>query len=145
MLDSFSRRIVGWKTSSRIDHRLVCDTLTDAMARQSYPCGVMIHSDQGAQYSSSDFRSLLLTYKAAQSMSRRANCWDNAVTESFFHTLKGHIIHGSVFVSRQQAKTALFEYIEVYYNCIRIHSANGWLSPDAFEKNYLKALEGASV
>ena len=142
MLDLFSRRIVGWQTSHRIDRQLVCDAFNYAMARQGYPTGVMVHSDQGSQYCSRDFRTLLLTNNCIQSMSRRGNCWDNAVTESFFHTLKGHIIHDSNFATRQEANAALFEYIEIYYNRIRRHSANGWLSPEAFEQKYFRALEG---
>ncbi len=145
MLDLFSRRIIGWQTSHRIDRQLVCDTLATAMARQGYPVGVVVHSDQGSQYCSRDFRVFLRMNQAIQSMSRRGNCWDNAVTESFFHTLKGHIIHGSNFATRQEANAALFEYIEVYYNRIRRHSANGWLSPMIFEQNYFRTLEGVAV
>lgn len=145
MLDLFSRRIVGWQTRHWIDRQLVCDAFNYAMARQGYPTGVMVHSDQGSQYCSRDFRTLLITNNCIQSMSRRGNCWDNAVTESFFHTLKGHIIHDSNFATRQEANAALFEYIEIYYNRIRRHSANGWLSPEAFEQKYFRALEGSPV
>jgi transposase InsO family protein len=145
MLDLFSRRIVGWQTSKHIDRHLVCDAFNYAMARQGYPRGVMVHSDQGSQYGSHDYRDLLAANRAIQSMSRRGNCWDNAVTESFFHTLKVHIVHGSVFKTRKEANKDLFEYIEVYYNRIRRHSANGWVSPEAFEKEYLKNLEGTAV
>ena len=145
MLDLFSRRIVGWQTSHRIDRQLVCDAFNYAMARQGYPTGVMVHSDQGSQYCSRDFRTLLLTNDCIQSMSRRGNCWDNAVTESFFHTLKGHVIHGSVFATRKEANAILFDYIEIYYNRVRRHSANGWLSPEAFEQKYFKNLEGSAV
>ena len=145
MLDLFSRRIIGWQTSHRIDRQLVCDAFNYAMARQGYPTGVMVHSDQGSQYCSRDFRALLLANNCIQSMSRRGNCWDNAVTESFFHTLKGHVIHDSVFATRKEANAVLFEYIEVYYNRIRRHSANGWLSPEAFEQKYFKNLEGYVV
>ncbi len=145
MLDLFSRRIVGWQTSHRIDRQLVCDAFNYAMARQGYPTGVMVHSDQSSQYCSCDFRTLLITNNCIQSMSRRGNCWDNAVTESFFHTLKGHIIHDSNFATRQEANAALFEHIEIYCNRIRRHSANGWLSPEAFEQKYFRALEGSPV
>lgn len=78
-------------------------------------------------------------------MSRRCNCWDNAVTESFFHTLNGRVVHDSVFSTRKEANSVLFEYIEVYYNRIRRHSANGWLSPEVFEQKYFKSLEGNPV
>ena len=145
MLDLFSRRIVGWQTSHRIDRQLVCDAFNYAMARQCYPTGVMVHSNQGSQYCSRNFRTLLITNNCIQSMSRRGNCWDNAVTESFFHTLKGHIIHDSNFATRQEANAALFEYIEIYYNRIRRHSANGWLSPEAFEQKYFRASEGSPI
>lgn len=146
MLDLFSRRIIGWQTSHRIDRQLVCDTLATAIARQGYPVGVMIHSDQGSQYCCRDFRALLRINQAIQSMSRRGNCWDNAVTEGFFHTLKGHIIHGSNFATRKEANNvALFEYIKIYYNRMRRHSANGWLSPITFEQKYFSALEGSTV
>ena len=150
MLDLFSRRVVGWQTSHRIDRQLVCDTFNYAMARQGYPKGVMVHSlaqqcCSGSQYCSRDFRAVLLTNDAIQSMSRSGNCWDNAVTESFFHTLKGHIIHGSVYLTRKEAQTTLFEYIEIYYNRKRRHSANGWVSPEAFEQQYYENLEGSTV
>ena len=150
MLDLFSRRIVGWQTSHRIDRQLVCDAFNYAMARQGYPMGVMVHSlakqcFSGSQYCSRDFRALLLTNNCVQSMSRRGNCWDNAVTESFFHTLKGHVVHGSVFATRKEANAVLFDYIEIYYNRVRRHSANGWLSPEAFEQKYFKNLEGFVV
>ena len=146
MLDLFSRLIVGWQTSHRIDRQLVCDAFNYAMALQGYPTGVMVHSlakqcFSGSQYCSRDFRALLLTNNCIKSMSRRGNCWDNAVTESF-HTLKGHVVHGSVFATRKEANTVLFDYIEIYYSRVRRHSANGWLSPEAFEQKYFKNLEG---
>lgn len=145
MLDLFSRRIVSWQISHRIDRQLVCDAFNYAMAHQDYPTDVMVHSDQSSQYCSRDFRALLLTNNYIQSMSRRGNCWVNAVTESFFHTLKGHVIHGSVFATRKDANAVLFDYIEIYYNPVSRHSANGWLSPEAFEQKYFKSLEGTTV
>ena len=145
MLDLFSRRIVGWSTSTRIDRHLVCNSLRTDMLVQGNPKGVLIHSDRGSQYCSADFRGLVLRYGATQSMSRRGNCWDNAVAESFFHTLKGHIIHGEKYRTREQLQHTLFEYLEVYYNRIRRHSANGWLSPIQFEQRYYVALEEQTV
>lgn len=111
MLELFSQRIVGWQTSIRIDHQLVCDAFNYVLARQGYLTKVMVHSDLRSQYCSRDFRALLLTNKAIQSMSRRGNCWDNAVTESFFHTLKGHAVHDSVFSTRKEVNSVLFEYM----------------------------------
>ncbi|MWP48591.1 DDE-type integrase/transposase/recombinase [Gilliamella sp. Lep-s21] len=104
---------------------LVCNTLKQALFRRHFPKNVLIHSDQGSQYCSADFKQLLLQYELRQSMSRRGNCFDNAVVESFFHTLKTHIIHDCYYKTRKQASKALFEYIEIYYNRIRRHSANG--------------------
>lgn len=137
MLDLFSRRIVGWQTSTRIDRQLVCDAFNYALARQGYPTNAMVNSDQCSQYCSHDFRALLLTNNCIQSMSRRGNCWGNAVTESFLHTLKGHVVHGSLFATREEANAVLFDYIEIYYNQVRRHSRNGWLSPEVFEQKSL--------
>jgi len=114
------------------------------MARQGYPDRVMVHSDQGGQYCSQGFRILLHENQAIQSRSRRGNCWDNTMTESFF-PLKGHIVHDSNFATSHEANMVLFEYIEAYYNRVRRHSANGWLSPITFEQNYFRALEGIVV
>ena len=119
--------------------------MTGAKSRQGYPTGVMVHSDQGSQYCSRDFRALLLTSNCIQSMSRRGNCWDNAVTENFSHTLKGHVIHDSVFATRKEVNAVLFDYIEIYYNRVRRHSANGCLSPEAVEQKYFKSLEGPTI
>lgn len=105
----------------------------------------MVHSDRGSQYASHDFKRELRHHQAIQSMSRKENCWDNAVAESFFHTLKTHIVHDSVFKTRKEANATLFEYIETYYNRVRRHSANGWLSPDAFMQKYLQLSEGLTV
>jgi transposase InsO family protein len=137
---------LGYSMSGRTVGRMLKKLgLRSKIARQGYPIGVMIHSDQGSQYCSRDFRSALLTNRAIQSMSRRGNCWDNAVIESFFDTLKGHVVHDSVFSTRKEANSVLFEYIEVYYNRVRRHSANDWLSPEAFEQKYFKNLEGSTV
>lgn len=87
----------------------------------------------------------MLTNNAIQSITRRDNCWDNALTESFFHTLKGHLVHDNVFSRRKEANSVLFEYIEVYSNQNRRHSTNGWLSPEVFEEEYFKSLEGIPV
>jgi len=145
MIDLFHRGVVAWQTSERINRHLVCDALNYAMAKQGYPQGVMVHSDRGSQYASHEFKGALRQHRAIQSMSRKGNCWDNAVAESFFHTLKAHIVHDSVFKTRKEANAALFEYIETYYNRVRRHSANGWLSPNAFMQKHLLLLEGTTV
>ena len=92
------------------------------------------HTDQGVQYTSNSHRSILDKYGIVQSMSRRGNCWDNAVSESFFKTLKAELIYNSKFNDDEQARSAIFEYIEVFYNRNRAHSSNGYLSPSQFEK-----------
>jgi putative transposase len=95
--------------------------------------GLVVHSDRGIQYACSDFRKKLKTNKFVQSMSRKGNCWDNAVAESFFHTLKTQFIRHNKFKDQQEAELALFRYIEVYYNRRRRHSSNGWMSPAEYE------------
>ena len=103
-------------------------------ARLESTDSVILHSDQGSQYSSYDYTKLAKEYNITLSMSRRGNCYDNAVAESFFHTLKVELIHGKTYITRQEAKTAIFEYIEGFYNRQRRHSYLGYLSPDEYEK-----------
>nr|WP_176700208.1 IS3 family transposase [Gilliamella apicola] len=106
------------------------------MFQRHFPKDVLIYSDQGSQYCSAVFKQLLLQYGLRQSISRRGNCFDDAVVESFFHTLKTHIIHGCYYKTRMLANKALFEYIEIYYNRIHCHSANGWISLEQYEQQY---------
>lgn len=136
IIDLYGRKVISRQTSRHIDRHLVCDALKQALFRRHYPKQVLIHSDRGSQYCSTDFKQLLLQYGLKQSMSRAGNCWDNAVAESFFHTLKTHIIHDCDYKTRELANKALFEYIEIYYNRIRRHSANGWISPEQYEQQY---------
>ena len=157
MLDIYSRQVVGWQMSHRIDRHLVCDALqaalvTRGIAKQplsempiGLPIGLMVHSDQGVQYASGDYRNMIQDYHLTQSMSRRGNCWDNAVAESFFATLKKQAIYGERFLTREAAKQQIFEYIECYYNRVRRHSTNGWVSPADFEARYYKSIEGMTV
>lgn len=153
MLDIYSRQVVGWQMSKHIDRHLVCDALqaalvTRGIAKQplsEMPIGLMVHSDQGVQYASGDYRNMIKDYGLTQSMSRRGNCWDNAVAESFFATLKKQAIYGERFLTRQAAQQHIFEYIECYYNRVRRHSTNGWLSPADFEAAYYKSIEGMCV
>lgn len=153
MLDIYSRQVVGWQMSNRIDRHLVCDALqaalmTRGIAKQPFgeiPTSLMVHSDQGVQYASKGYRNLITQYHLTQSMSRRGNCWDNAVAESFFATLKKQAVLGERFLTRQAAQQHIFEYIECYYNRVRRHSTNGWVSPVDFEAAYYKSIEGLRV
>ena len=149
MLDLYSRQVVGWQMSKRIDRHLVCDALQAALVTRGISKGqlndLMVHSDQGVQYASGDYRHMIKEYGLTQSMSRRGNCWDNAVAESFFATLKKQAVHGERFLTRQAAQQAIFEYIECYYNRVRRHSTNGWVSPVDFEAAYYKSIEEMTV
>lgn len=133
VIDLYSRMVVGWAMSDRMTTPLVSDALEMALWRRKKPTGVLFHSDQGSQYCSNDYQLLLKRYQLVCSMSGKGNCYDNAVAESFFHTLKVELIHGERFTSREQLRRAVFEYIEVDYNRKRRHSALGYISPAAFE------------
>jgi transposase InsO family protein len=132
--DLHSRRIVGWSMSQRIDSRLVVDALEMAIARRLPAAGRLAHSDRGSQYASEHYQRILAGHGIACSMSRRANCWDNAPMESFFASLKKELIHGEDYATREEAKASIFEYIEVFYNRVRRHSSLGYRSPDEYER-----------
>lgn len=136
VIDLFSRQVVGWSMSDRMKAKLVNDALLMAIWKRKPARGLILHSDRGSQYASDSHRQILQDHGVNQSMSRKANCWDNAVSESFFGTLKTELIHQQKFKTREEAKHAIFEYIEVFYNRIRIHSANDYLSPVEYEKIY---------
>jgi putative transposase len=140
ILDLFSRRIVGWSMSERIDRQLAIDALQMALAHRQPPRGLIHHSDRGSQYASHDYQRLLATNGIVSSMSRRADCWDNAVAESFFATLKTELVYQSQWKTRAQARTAIFEYLELFYNRQRRHSSLGYLSPVEFERRNLQLL-----
>lgn len=133
VVDLYSRLVVGWAMSERMTAKLACDALTMALWRRKLPKGIIVHSDRGSQYCSKDYQSLIGKHELISSMSGKGNCWDNAVAESFFHTLKVEAIHGEHFSSRDQMRRTVFEYIEIDYNRNRRHSANGYISPEAFE------------
>ena len=132
--DLFTREIVGWSMSDRIDSRLVVDALAMALARQCPGEPLTAHSDRGVQYASEHYQRLLKDHGITCSMSRKANCWDNAPMESFFATLKKELVHHEDYETRAAARHSLFEYIEVFYNRIRRHSAIGYQSPAQFAK-----------
>ena len=133
-LDLFSRKVIGWSIDRWITGQLVIEALNMAIKNGCLKSGLIHHSDRGVQYASNRFQSLLKTYGIRCSMSRKGDCWDNAVAESFFHTLKVELIHGKTYKTHQEAKTAIFEYIEGFYNRQRRHSYLGYLSPVDFEK-----------
>ncbi len=133
VLDLYSRKIVGWSMSSRIDSRLVVDALEMAIGRQRPPAGLLVHSDRGVQYASEHYQRMLARHGITCSMSRKANCWDNAPMESFFATLKTELVHHERYASRSVARQSVFEYLEVFYNRVRRHSSLGYLSPHDFE------------
>jgi len=133
VMDLFSRRIVGWGMSRRIDTKLVLAALDMALANRQPPKGLLHHSDRGVQYASEDYRSALDRRGIVCSMSRLGNCWDNAPVESFFSTLKTELVHRTTFRTFEEARMKLFEYLEVFYNRRRLHSALGYRSPEAFE------------
>jgi len=136
VMDLYSRRIVGWSMSQNIDAELVCDALRMAVLQREPSDGLMHHSDRGRQYTAGDFVELLDKHKIICSMSRKGNCWDNAVMESFFGSLKTEWTHGKSYKSRAEAEQDIFKYIEVFYNRKRRHASLGYISPDAYEKLY---------
>jgi transposase InsO family protein len=132
--DLYSRQIVGWSMSERIDSRLVVDALDMAVARRLPGAGLVAHSDRGSQYASEHYQRLLAGHGIACSMSRPANCWDNAPIESFFASLKKELVHDEDYATRAEARASLFEYIEVFYNRVRRHSSLGYRSPVESER-----------
>jgi putative transposase len=137
VLDLHSRMVVGWSMSERLDRSLVLDALSMATGRRNPAPGLIHHSDRGSQYASYDYQAALAKYEMCCSMSRKGDCWDNAVAESFFSTLKIERVHHRLYRSRADARRDIFEYIEVFYNRLRLHSTLGYLSPAQFESRAL--------
>jgi putative transposase len=133
IIDLCSRRVVGWAASDSLERSVCIDALRTALDDRRPRPGLIHHSDRGVQYASADYRDLLHSHRIVCSMSRRANCWDNAVAESFFSTLKTELVAGRIYGSREQAKLAVFEYIECFYNRKRLHSSIGYRSPADYE------------
>lgn len=134
IIDIFNREIVGWGMSDKNDTELTLSALDMALLKHSPPRGLLHHSDRGSNYTCKAYRAALKAHGIECSMSRRANCWDNAVAESFFATLKKELIHKFIYSTREEATSAIFEYIEVFYNRIRIHSVLNYLSPVEFRE-----------
>lgn len=138
VLDVFSRRIVGWSMNRRMTDDLVVAAFKNALVRRRPTPGFIFHTDRGSQYCSKRFRALVKGAGGVQSMSATGCCYDNAITESFFGTLKRELVHHCSFITRQVAKSRIFRYIEGFYNRKRRHSAIGYLSPEQFEQGRFK-------
>lgn len=141
VLDLFSRQVVGWSMHSRMDRDLALNALLMAVWRRQPKETVMVHSDQGSQYSSGDWQNFLKAHNLQASMSRRGNCHDNAVAESFFQLLKRERIRRRIYRTRDEARQDIFDYIEMFYNSKRRHGYSGRHSPVEFEKQYFERHE----
>lgn len=139
VLDVYSRKVVGWCMSSRLTKEIVITAVSNAITRRNIAGDVIFHSDRGVQYACDVFRNFLKRNKIMQSMSRKGVCYDNAISESFFHTLKTEHVYFCHYRTREEAKRSLFDYIEIYYNRERRHSSIGYLSPDQFERMVVPA------
>lgn len=137
VIDLHSRMVVGWSMKERLDRSLVLDALSMATGRRNPAPGLIHHSDRGSQYASYDYRNALDSHGMVCSMSRKGDCWDNAVAESFFGSLKTELVHQRRYRTRDEARRDIFEYIEVFYNRVRLHSSLGYLSPARFESRTL--------
>lgn len=135
--DLFNKEIVGWAVSSRMTKDLVIEALNNAVQRCRPPEGLIHHSDRGVQYCSKEYQALLAKHKMRCSMSRKGNCYDNASAETFFSTIKNELIYLRKFESRAQARQAIFEYIEVFYNRKRIHQSLNYDTPAGYMQSYL--------
>jgi putative transposase len=133
VIDLHSRRLVGWSMADHLQTDLVADALSMAITRRRPPAGLLHHSDRGVQYASDAYQSLLHDNQIQVSMSGKGDCWDNAVMESFWATLKTELIHHEHYATRKEARASIFEYIEAFYNRKRLHSSLGYVSPEAFE------------
>lgn len=138
VIDLYSRRIVGWSMDDNMKTSLVNNALLMALQHRNPPKGLIWHTDRGSQYASEEHRKLCSQYGIIQSMSRKGNCWDNAVAESFFHTLKTELVYQTTYQTKAEANQSIFEYIEVHYNRKRMHSANNYLSPVDYEEKMLR-------
>ncbi len=133
VLDLYSRRVIAWGMGSRLTQELATAALTMAIEHRRPASGVVHHTDRGSQYAAIRYRTVLASHGLTASMSRRGNCWDNAVVESFFHTLKTEHVHQQRYRTREEARQDIFEWIEVFYNRVRRHSTLGYRSPAEFE------------
>jgi len=133
VIDLYSRAVIGWSIQPTMTKQLICDALMMALWRRGFPRNVLFHSDRGSQYCSYEYQAMLKENGFISSMSRKGNCWDNAVAESFFHKLKVELIHDRKYTTRTSLKQSVFEYIEVYYNRVRRHSSLNSIAPFQYE------------
>lgn len=134
IMDLFSRKIIGWSMSHRMKESLVIDALKMALFRRKVSSNLLLHSDRGSQYASDNFQQLLRDNNIECSMSRKGDCWDNAAMESFFHSLKTECVYHERYLTRDEAKKSVFDYMEVFYNRQRKHSYLGYQSPEHYEQ-----------
>lgn len=140
VIDLYSRRVVGWSMGSRMKAKLVCDALTMAIWQRRPEAGLIVHSDRGSQYASRQYRRLLKANEFLGSMSRKGDCWDNSVVESFFGTLKQELVHWKHYQTRYEAQQDILRYITTFYNPTRLHSYLDYKSPNQYESEF-KQLE----
>ena len=136
MIDLFSRKVVGWNISSRMKASTVCNALRMAIWQRRPSAGLIVHSDRGSQYASNEYRKLLEQNGFIGSMSRKGDCWDNSVAESFFSRLKEERVRWRHYQTREKARQDILDYIVMFYNSHRLHSTIGYVSPNQFEKRY---------
>ena len=139
VIDLFSRKVIGWSMNESMEKDIVIKALLMAIWRRHPTDKVLVHSDQGSQYASDEYQAFLTSHGLTASMSRRGHCLDNAVAESFFHSLKTERVKRKIYASRSDAKADLFDYIEIFYNRQRLHSHLGHVSPEEYEQRYLSA------
>ena len=145
VLDLFSRKVVGWSLQERMTTELVCAAMQMAAKTRGCIAETLCHFDRGSQYASDLFQALLKRYGFGCSMSRKGNCWDNAVAESFFHSMKVEAVHGEIFRTRDEARRVIFDWLECFYNVKRRHSTLGYVSPTQFEKQELELEKRAAA
>jgi transposase InsO family protein len=134
VMDIYSRKVIGWQLDKNLNSDLVERALKNALMDRRVEKGIIFHSDQGIQYASQSFRKILRDNGFIQSMSRKGNCYDNAITETFFHTLKTELINRTKYKTSEEARRSIFEYIEIFYNRRRLHSAIGYHTPVEYDK-----------
>lgn len=143
VIDLYSRKVVGWSMGSRMKAQLVCDALRMAIWQRRPGDGLIVHSDRGSQYASKDYRRLLKAHGFVGSMSRKGDCWDNAVAESFFGSLKQERVHWRNYQTRLEAQQDVLNYISMFYNSHRLHSYLGYVSPNQYEAEMIEMKKAA--